>query len=270
MTSNIDTNALKKALAQYGNLAAANEALAAANQATKSQNKKLSDQNTNLVADNEALLLAYAQKKKEVESIATNYAQLERQYRLFEAFLWMLASSPSSDQPLQNLIDLLIELKTKWKLILLQNAKKARQIFVSNVLGDYLKSYKCGKCGVRFMTDGGPSYPQDRMCCPSCHWEWNIEADDGFVMAMIGEENLKELKRVTSIEEQNQALKPLKFFLELPCEICNKPMASWTLEDIKRGAEGFGWGHTVCFKSESGQIRQSLYLLKYLKNSGRQ
>ena len=120
------------------------------------------------------------------------------------------------------------------------------------------------------MTDKGPSYPHDRMCCPSCHWEWDIEADDGFVTAMIGEENLKELKRVTAIEEENRALKPLRPFLDLPCEICKKPMASWTLEDIQRGVEDMGWGHTACFNSESGRIPQAVHLLKYIKNFGQQ
>jgi hypothetical protein len=71
-----------------------------------------------------------------------------------------------------------------------------------------------------------------------------------------------------AIEDENQVLKPLRPFLDLPCEICKKPMAAWTLEDIQRGVEGLGWGHTGCFNSNLGQIKQVMYLAKNFKGFG--
>ncbi len=270
MTSNIDTIALKKALAKNGSLTAVNKALAAENQAAEIQKKELTAQNNKLVADNAGLIVNNAHNELKLESLDSKYAIFERQYRLFEGFLWMLAGSPSATQSLQNLIDLLIQLNTKWNLLTQQDANQAKQLFISKVLGDYLKCYKCTGCGARFITDRGPSWPKDKVCCPSCHRPWDVQPDDGFVSAMVGEENLKEMKRVVAIEEENRALKPLRSFLGLPCEICKKPMAAWTLEDIQRGVEGLGWGHTGCFNSDLGQIKQVMYLAKNFKGFGQQ
>lgn len=92
--------------------------------------------------------------------------------------------------------------------------------------------------------------------CPACHYGFGIKQDGSFLQAMVSEEQLENTRRIDEVLKENEALKPLRVFQDMPCEICGKPVNEWDEQNIKLVISGMGCGHTQCWNSQLGQWRQ--------------
>ena len=63
---------------------------------------------------------------------------------------------------------------------------RLRYLFVTTVLGDYLKCYSCNRCGLKFIASKEPKSYVTKFSCPSCGLSWDLHADDSFLEAMLG------------------------------------------------------------------------------------
>ncbi len=89
--------------------------------------------------------------------------------------------------------------------------------------------------------------------CPVCHYSFGVKADDLFLKALVSEKYLGETLYVEQILEEHEVLKPFKAFLDLPCEVCRKPVKEWDEYNVKRAVKSIGVAHTSCWQSELGQ-----------------
>ena len=175
----------------------------------------------------------------------------------------MVAGSPSVTNSIKALIASFQELlDSGWYTS--KNADDLRSLFVRTVMGDFLKCFRCDSCEAGFMVNKEPRYKQlfNYYVCPACHNNLRVRADDSFVKAMVSQEQMENIRRVEELQQENEALKPVKVFLNLPCEVCGQPVTEWTEQDVKRGVSGLGWGHTACWNTDRGQTKQFLKLVK--------
>ena len=114
------------------------------------------------------------------------------------------------------------------------------------------------------MVNKEPHYKQfsNYYVCPACHFGSGVRPDNSFLKGMVSEEQIENIRRAEELQKENDALKPLKVFLNLPCEVCGQPVTEWTEQDVKRGVSGLGWGHTACWNTDKGQIKQFFKLVK--------
>ncbi len=60
------------------------------------------------------------------------------------------------------------------------------------------------------------------------------------------EQEVQKLKAENqALEGELQVLRPLKVFLDIPCEVCGKPMSNWTRDQVLKAF--YSWGHKSCF-----------------------
>jgi len=246
---------LKQALEKFGSLQKANEELSSENQALKQQNAELKQANAQLMATKGKMLAETKdlddklnQQKEQIQEQSKRIKQNHSQYLLFESFIAMVAGSPSVTSSIQDLATLFRQLlDSGW-----QTPKKAddlRSLFVRTVMGDYLKSFRCEDCGASFIVNRKPYYKGvgSGYNCPSCHLSRMVKADDSFLKAMVSDAQLANIHRCDDIQKENDSLKPFKAFFSLPCEVCGKPIAEWTDENIATGIQGLGWCHKKCW-----------------------
>lgn len=202
-------------------------------------------------------------QKNELQSLANKVEQHGRQYELFESFLAMVVGSPSVTDSIEALIATLQKLSGEgWQTS--KNVDDLRSLFVRTILGDYLKCFRCDSCGARFIVNKEPHYKfyGNYYQCPACHFWYGVKEDDSFLKAMVSAEQLKNTHRVEEFQKENDALRPLKVFLDLPCEVCGQPITEWSDQDVRRGVIGGGWGHTQCWNTTKGQAKQFAKLVK--------
>jgi len=137
-------------------------------------------------------------------------------------------------------------------------------------MGDYLKCFRCDTCGARFIVNKEPhnKFYSNYYQCPACHFWYGVKEDNSFLKAMVSDEQLENARRIEEVLKENEALVPLKAFLDIPCEICGKAVTEWTEENVKIAVDGFGWGHTKCWNSDIGQLRQTVKLVNKIQNRG--
>ena len=135
-------------------------------------------------------------------------------------------------------------------------------------MGDYLKCYRCDSCGAQFIVNRDPHYKfySNEHYCPACHFSLGVKGDDSLLKAMVSEEQLQNTKRIQEVLKENEALEPLKAFINVPCEICGKPITEWTEGNVKIAVDGSGWGHTNCWNSDIGKLRLMLRLAKWVQS----
>jgi hypothetical protein len=78
-----------------------------------------------------------------------------------------------------------------------------------------------------------------------------------------GKKQLEDIQHMEEVLKENDMLKPFKHFLKVPCEICHEPIEAWDDYNTKLVIQGTGFGHTSCWESQSGQMRQ---LTKAIQN----
>jgi hypothetical protein len=85
---------------------------------------------------------------------------------------------------------------------------------------------------------------------------------------MVSEKQLDDITTAVELKQENDILKPLKSFLEAPCEICGKPITEWDEHNVKIARERALWGHTDCWNSGPGQVLLLMKHMKVLNESG--
>lgn len=258
---------LKEAMDHYGSLQKATESLELKNKVLKDENQRLEQKKNKLTSRIDGLNKKYSAGKKKVESIAAKVSKYGRQYKLFEGFLAMLVTSPSVNTSLKNLIALLQELTdTGWALT--ATSDEMRNLFVGKIMGDHLKCFRCKGCGTKFITNREPKdgiYSKFYIC-PSCHTSYMVEPDDSFLKAMVSEKQLGDIVTAGELKEENEILKPLKPFLDVTCDICDKPITEWDKHNVKIARERALWGHTSCWNSGPGQLLLLMKLDRHFKS----
>lgn len=254
---------LKEAIDHYGSIQKATENLELKNKALEEENQWLEQKSNKASLRLKRLDKKYVAQKKRIDSLDAKVKKFERQYRLFESFLAMLITSPSVDTSLKTVIALLQELTDSgWALS--ATPDQMRDLFVSNIMGYHLKSFRCKGCGAKFITNIGPKGTHSGFyICPSCYNSYHVGPDNSFLEAMVSEKQLDDIFTAAKLKEENDILKPLKPFLEIPCKICGKPITVWDEHNIKIAKEIGLWGHTDCWNSEPGKL---LLLIKSCKN----
>ncbi|MCK4825426.1 hypothetical protein KA005_57290, partial [bacterium] len=261
----VDAKKLKEALEQFGSLQNAVENLQRENRLLEGHISQLRKNNTKLIENRDALsgeveglTKCINESKAELQDLAENIEKYGTQYMLFCGFMAMLAGSPSVTDSIDTLIALFQRLKEPgWRLP--KNPDELRSIFIRKVMGDYLKSFRCEACGAKFITN---KEPEDRLigssyCCPVCHYWYAVKDDDSLLKVMVSDgKQLEDIQHMEEVLKENEVLKPFKQFLKAPCEICHEPIEAWDDYNTKLVIEGIGFGHTSCWKSEVGQLRQ--------------
>ena len=78
------------------------------------------------------------------------------------------------------------------------------------------------------------------------------------------------MENITLVEDtlkENEVLVPFKAFLSVPCEICLKPIEEWDDYNVKLAIESIGCGHTHCWHSEFGRLREFRKTMEKVKKA---
>jgi hypothetical protein len=204
-----------------------------------------------------------ASQKKLLQVQSNRIEQNARQYHLFEGFIAMVVDSSPLAKPIETIQALFQTLEDPgWQPS--KNIADLRSLFVSTILGDYLKCFHCDNCGASFIVNKEPyfKYLSNYYECPACHNPRTVKPDDSFLKAIVSEKQLEDIRRCVEVQKENDSLSPFKVFFDIRCEVCGKPVTNWNDGNIERGISGRGWGHTQCWISQLGQLHQIIKLLK--------
>jgi hypothetical protein len=151
------------------------------------------------------------------------------QYEFFELFISMLLTSPSAPEPLEVIGSKIQELSKKgWAHSTELTFAQCRVVFIMIVMGGYLHSIHCGKCGASFIVNKAhDAYVQWRSSyyCPVCDLSSYTRPDDTFFDLMVSPELTKKfqaMRNFLGIMEKTdlEALtKKLKLLDSLPNEV---------------------------------------------------
>lgn len=269
-TKEIDFAKLNEALEKFDSLQDAIQHIEQDKLALEKQNNQLKQENENLMATKNKLTSQIEDMSGKIKGYQSQLQSLHNQikmhgyqYELFCCFMAMVAESPSVTDSIDTLIASFQTLKESgWYLS--KSVTDMRSLFIRTVFGDYLKCFYCKNCGAKFIVNKEPHYKSisNYYQCPSCHTHLGVEPDDSFLKAMVSDEQMDNIVLLEKILKENQAMEPLKVFLNLPCEICGQPMTEWSEQDVRRGVMGSGWGHTQCWNTTKGQARKFAKLVK--------
>lgn len=265
----IDMNKMKKAIEKFGSLDAANLKLSRDNNSLEEQNKEMTGKVAELQETIQGLSIRRSELNRDIDTgnrewefTKSQIARYSFQYNLFTAFLAMVVSSPSVKDSTEKLIGLFQSLLTRgW--YTMNSADELRTFFVTTVMGDYLKCYRCRHCGTQFIVNREANeYSLNNINCPVCHWPFRASADDSFLKVLVSGEQIDKVYRMEDLIKENALLKPLAPFLEVKCEICGNTIQDWTENNVQLAREGYGWGHDECWESDLGKMRLYLTALK--------
>lgn len=253
---------LNKALGQFGSLDKSIKAMQKKEKKLKQDTAELQLTRNNLSKQVQSLDSQLHERQGQLQSLSDKIEYYRSQYDLFEGFLAMVGSSPSTTDSLEALIATFQKLAKGWQTV--KTSDELRSIFIRTVMGDYLKCYRCDTCGARFIINKEPyrKYHVISYKCPACHYSHQITEDDSFLKAMVSEEQIGNIYRLQQVLKEDEALKPLKVFLNIPCEVCGQPITEWTDYMVQKGVKEHCWGHAKCWNSDMGQIKQMMKLVK--------
>jgi predicted RNA-binding Zn-ribbon protein involved in translation (DUF1610 family) len=208
--------------------------------------------------------------QNQLQSIEDKINEFGHQFELFCGFLAMVNGSPTVTESIDKLIVLFQTLKEPdW--YSLKTPEGLRSLFVNQVLGDYLKCFHCKNCGAKVIVNK-PPYKKGfgyGYKCPSCHLGSYIVADDSFLKAMASKQQLEDTESLIKVKKEYDTLLPFKAFLNAPCEVCHKPVGEWDAFNVKLAIQGAGCGHTSCWNSELGKMRQTLITIQKFKKDSK-
>jgi hypothetical protein len=195
----VDGAKLKQALEEFGSLEKAVDTLKIQKKAleadvsalTKDRANRLGeikhlDNTINEYKQNLADLKEAFQKNKQVyDEYLSSIKKFMLQYAMFEGFIAMLQTSPSERKGIRDLAGYIIMLGDKiWDFY--DQPDRLRYLFVTTVLGDYLKCYRCDRCGLKFIANKESKRYALNFSCPNCGLLGDVRADDSFLEAMLG------------------------------------------------------------------------------------
>ena len=195
----VDGIRLKQALKEFGSLQRAVDTLkiqrktlaAEVSASTKSRANRLGEINhlDDIINEHKQNLTdlkeAFQKYKQDADDYMNTIKQFMYQYLIFESFIAMLKTSPSEKESIRDLVsNILIVGEAVWKFY--DQPDRLRYLFVSTVLGDYLKCYRCDRCGLKFIANKEVKRPILSADCPICGALSSLKADDSFLEAMLG------------------------------------------------------------------------------------
>jgi len=255
----VDIKRIKEAIEYHGSLEEYIEALRKDKRALEEHKKQLNDEvsvlNTtkqSLKSDIDSLNADITTARDKILFEKEKIKQYSYQYDLLLSFLAMLVSSPTVSEATETLISLFQSLSQKvWYSSI--SFDQLRGLFLTIVMGDFLKCYRCTSCEAQFIIN---KKPEKRLStyykCPVCQLSSFVTADDSFLKAMISKEQLEHAYRTERLLNENERLKILERFFDVKCEICGKPILDWTDDNIKKAVDGYGWVHNQCWRSNQG------------------
>ncbi|MFC2019350.1 cell division protein ZapB [Chloroflexota bacterium] len=260
----IDLTKLNKAIDTFGSLQKANAQLETERLALEKKNAQLKQANQKMAATRdklsgqaENLRATVKNYEGQIQSLYNRIKAHGPQYDLFSGFMAMVVGSPSVTDSLTTLLGIFQKLNgSGWYVN--KNADDMRSLFVRTVMGDYLKCFRCDTCGARFITNKEPKhkYFGNGYYCPACHNSYAVKEDDSFLKALVSEKQLDDTQRLETVMEELKVLLPFEAFLDVPCEICHELVKEWDDYNIELAIQGIGYGHTHCWRSELGQLRE--------------
>jgi len=144
------------------------------------------------------------------------------QWEFFELFISMLLTSPSAPETLTVLTLKIQQLSEKgWTHSTELTSAQRRAVFIIIVMGVYLHSIHCGKCGASFIVNkASNAYSSYRSSyyCPVCDFQSYTKPDDTFFDLMVSPEltkrfqdtrNLLDIMEKTDLEALGKKLKLL-------------------------------------------------------------
>lgn len=253
----IDAGKLKQAIREFGSLEKALEQQRHDNKSLRQRRDQLINESESLIRKKGELItninmtkVKLGHREEELQKLSEIFSIYDRQYDLFQGFLAMLLGSPSVGKSLKDLIILLQKLvDSGWSTT--KNADNLRSLFVSTILGDYIKCFHCSVCGASFIVnrDLQRSFLY-KYACPACHNWYGTEPDDSFVKTMVSKGQLEKI----SLASQLDILKEFEAFMGLPCEICGKPITKWIKGNVAAIIKRVGLAHEDCWQSTLGKI----------------
>ena len=127
---------------------------------------------------------AFEKYKQDVNGFMANIKQFMLQYYLFEGFVSMLRTSPSTKEGIKELAsNILIMGEAVWKFS--NEPDKLRWLFVHTVLGEHLHCYSCTHCETKFIVNKEPRSNILGYSCPVCSFSYSVQADNSFLEAML-------------------------------------------------------------------------------------
>ena len=271
----IDFTKLNEAVEEFGSLQKANSQLEKDKLALEKGNARLKQENNKLTATRDKLagqIEDINTKKEDYQSqlqSLSNQIKIHRyQYELFCGFMAMVVESPSVTDSLKRLVMIFQNLiDDGWYVS--KSAEDMRSLFVRTVMGDYLKCYCCDNCGARFIVNKEPHYKfyGNEYYCPACHYSIGVKEDDSFLKALVSENQIENTQYLERVLEEYGVLEPFKAFLKEPCEICHEPVSEWDQYSVKLVIQGIGCGHTSCWNSEVGRLRELRKALEKVKKT---
>ena len=212
------------------------------------------------------------EREKTLADLDTSVNRKRREYDLFEWFMAMASTSPST------VVQFYDGLVSFLKSVMLpgwytpKSAQEFRGAFVRTVMGDYLHCFRCDFCGAKFILNRSPYYRGRGYTCPACASMFSVKADDTFITEMVSPSNLEQISRTQRLQEEVDRLKPLEVFLDIPCAICEKPMPNDRLnrEGILKLFKEASIAHPGCWNTPAGQALYLKVLAKELTDLSRQ
>lgn len=271
----VNTSALNEALSRYGSLQEATTCLERAKKSLEDEVGRLGRGKAALEREMAARRAAAktlgaqkAQQRQALEQLQARVKKSGRQWDLFEGFIGMVLTSPSTQARLTDLIAILQRLENEgWSTT--RTTDELRTLFVCTLLGNHLRCYRCRRCGANFIVNREPYYSHydSNYHCPACHTSLHVEADDSFLQAMLSPEGIKEVSILEELERQVERQKPLEVFLDIPCFICGKPPANnWSREQAVDTFKKSRWAHQPCWGTPAGQVAQMGELVKRVRD----
>jgi len=260
----VDFAKLNEVVEKFGSLQKANAQLETDKLALEKGNAQLKQENKDLAATRDKLAGQVEDMNTKMEDYQSQLQSLSNQikghsyqYELFCGFMAMVAESPSVTDSLKTLVASLQKLiDSGWYIS--KNADEMRSLFVRTVMGDYLKCYRCDSCGARFIVNKEPHYKfyGNEYYCPACHYSLDVKEDNSFLKALVSEKQIENTQYLKEVLEEIQTLKSFKAFLSVPCEICHELIGEWDDYNVKLAIQGIGCGHTSCWNSKLGRLRE--------------
>jgi hypothetical protein len=168
-------------------------------------------------------------KKKLLERWDERIEENKWQYQFFELFISMLLTSPSAPEPLSAIGLKIQELSKKgWTHSTELTFAQCRAVFIMIVMGGYLHSIHCGKCGASFIVNkayNAYSSYRSSYYCPVCTFSIYTRPDDTFFDLMVSPELVKKLSATRALLEIIEKMAPevlgkkLKVLDSLPIEV---------------------------------------------------
>lgn len=263
-TQQIDGIVIRKAIEKHHSIEQSKEVLKHEKALLEEGNSQLNKQNSDLMSDNAKITTAnevvdksLVEKRLEFNTLTLAISRQGAQYELFQGFMAMLVGSPSVKGPIESLMASLQMIKrSAWYSP--KTTKEWMGLFVRKVFGDYLQSFKCDRCGCRFMVSKGTNkaYISYWYQCPACYSSRDVKPDYSFLEALVPGKQLPNIYNAELLLTQNTILKPFRSLLPVPCIVCGELITNWTEDEVKRVATGLGWGHTDCLNTSLGKTKQ--------------